>query len=39
MSEHKATVSWALNDGEFLKGRYSREHRSEERRLGKECRL
>ncbi len=26
MSEHKATVSWALQDGEFLKGRYSREH-------------
>ncbi|MGH7373227.1 MAG: OsmC family protein, partial [Candidatus Rokuibacteriota bacterium] len=26
MSEHKATVRWALKDGEFLKGRYSREH-------------
>lgn len=26
MAEHKATVRWALKDGEFLKGRYSREH-------------
>lgn len=26
MSEHKATVRWALQGGEFLKGRYSREH-------------
>lgn len=26
MSEHKAIVRWTLKDGEFLKGRYSREH-------------
>jgi organic hydroperoxide reductase OsmC/OhrA len=26
MSEHKAIVRWALQDGEFLEGRYSREH-------------
>ena len=26
MSEHKATVRWALQGDEFLKGRYSREH-------------
>jgi organic hydroperoxide reductase OsmC/OhrA len=26
MSEHKATVRWKQSGGEFLKGRYSREH-------------
>ena len=26
MSEHKATVRWTHTTGEFLKGRYSREH-------------
>jgi organic hydroperoxide reductase OsmC/OhrA len=26
MAEHKATVEWHLTGGEFLKGRYSREH-------------
>jgi organic hydroperoxide reductase OsmC/OhrA len=26
MSEHKAAIRWALGGGEFLKGRYSREH-------------
>ena len=26
MSEHKATIRWAQAEGEFLKGRYSREH-------------
>src|SRR3970282_1117696 len=26
MSEHKATISWTLSTGEFLKGTYSREH-------------
>ncbi|HKW91423.1 MAG TPA: OsmC family protein [Methylomirabilota bacterium] len=26
MAEHKATVRWALGSGEFLKGRFSREH-------------
>src|SRR5207244_12616625 len=26
MSEHKATVRWAFAGGDFLKGRYSREH-------------
>lgn len=26
MSEHKATIRWAHSDGDFLKGRYSREH-------------
>src|SRR5215471_8502025 len=26
MSEHKAIVKWALSEGEFLKGTYSREH-------------
>jgi organic hydroperoxide reductase OsmC/OhrA len=26
MSEHKATVRWKLEGGDFLKGRYSREH-------------
>ena len=26
MSEHKATVRWKLESGDFLKGRYSREH-------------
>jgi organic hydroperoxide reductase OsmC/OhrA len=27
MSEHKALVEWSFTGGEFLKGRYSREHR------------
>ena len=27
MSEHKAIIEWKCGDGEFLKGRYSREHR------------
>ena len=26
MSQHKATVKWTFRDGDFLKGRYSREH-------------
>ncbi len=26
MAEHVATVEWSLRGGEFLKGRYSREH-------------
>src|SRR3954468_22249392 len=26
MAEHKATISWARNSPEFLKGKYSREH-------------
>ena len=26
MSEHKATIKWSFAGGEFLKGRYSREH-------------
>lgn len=26
MSEHPATVAWSLDDGDFLKGRYSRAH-------------
>jgi organic hydroperoxide reductase OsmC/OhrA len=26
MSEHKATIRWAFSSGEFLKGKYSREH-------------
>ena len=26
MSEHKATIRWVHTTGEFLKGRYSREH-------------
>jgi len=26
MSEHKATITWTFQGGEFLKGRYSREH-------------
>jgi organic hydroperoxide reductase OsmC/OhrA len=26
VSEHKATISWAHTSGDFLKGRYSREH-------------
>jgi organic hydroperoxide reductase OsmC/OhrA len=26
MSQHKATIKWAFRDGDFLKGRYSREH-------------
>ena len=26
MSEHKATIRWTHTSGEFLKGRYSREH-------------
>ena len=26
MSEHKATIQWTFTGGEFLKGRYSREH-------------
>ena len=26
MSEHKATIRWAFAGGDFLKGRYSREH-------------
>jgi organic hydroperoxide reductase OsmC/OhrA len=26
MSEHKATIRWERTSGEFLKGRYSREH-------------
>lgn len=26
MSEHRATIHWAFAGGEFLKGRYSREH-------------
>src|SRR4051812_32777413 len=26
MSEHRATIRWTFTDGDFLKGRYSREH-------------
>lgn len=26
MSEHRATITWTMGQGEFLKGRYSREH-------------
>jgi organic hydroperoxide reductase OsmC/OhrA len=26
MSEHRATIRWAHGDGDFLKGRYTREH-------------
>ena len=26
MSEHKAVIKWALPSGDFLKGRYTREH-------------
>jgi organic hydroperoxide reductase OsmC/OhrA len=26
MSEHKASITWAFSGGDFLKGRYSREH-------------
>src|SRR5580704_5659131 len=26
MSEHKANISWKFTSGDFLKGRYSREH-------------
>ena len=26
MSDHKATISWRLGDGDFQKGRYSRAH-------------
>jgi len=26
MSQHKATIKWAFQSGDFLKGRYSREH-------------
>jgi organic hydroperoxide reductase OsmC/OhrA len=26
MAEHRATIRWALGSGEFLKGRFSREH-------------
>src|ERR1700710_1029766 len=26
MSQHKATIKWAFKSGDFLKGRYSREH-------------
>jgi hypothetical protein len=26
MSEHKATIRWAFSSGDFLKGKYSREH-------------
>ena len=26
MSEHRATIRWAHTEGDFLKGRYSREH-------------
>ena len=26
MSEHKATIRWTFSGGDFLKGRYSREH-------------
>lgn len=26
MSEHRATIAWRMTDGEFTKGRYSREH-------------
>ncbi len=26
MSQHKATIKWAFGEGDFLKGRYSREH-------------
>ncbi len=26
MSEHKATISWKFSHGDFLKGKYSREH-------------
>jgi organic hydroperoxide reductase OsmC/OhrA len=26
MAEHKATISWARNSPDFLKGKYSREH-------------
>lgn len=26
MSKHIATIQWSLDDGDFLKGRYSREH-------------
>jgi len=27
MAEHKATIDWNRGDGDFLKGRYSREHK------------
>jgi organic hydroperoxide reductase OsmC/OhrA len=26
MSEHKATIKWQFEEGDFLKGRYSRQH-------------
>jgi organic hydroperoxide reductase OsmC/OhrA len=26
MSEHKASLTWQLSDGDFLKGKYSRKH-------------
>ncbi|MGH8773606.1 MAG: OsmC family protein, partial [Burkholderiales bacterium] len=26
MAEHRARISWKLSDGDFLKGKYSREH-------------
>jgi organic hydroperoxide reductase OsmC/OhrA len=26
MSQHKATITWRMTDGDFLKGRYSRAH-------------
>ena len=26
MSEHKASITWAFSGGDFLKGKYSREH-------------
>ena len=26
MAQHKATIEWALGEGDFLKGRYSRAH-------------
>ncbi len=26
MSEHKATIRWTFTEGDFLKGRYTREH-------------
>src|SRR5437879_6571675 len=26
MSEHKASIKWSFTSGDFLKGRYSREH-------------
>jgi organic hydroperoxide reductase OsmC/OhrA len=26
MSEHKASIAWAFSGGDFLKGRYSRDH-------------